>query len=328
MVDRQRITDQLSHCLTETHFEQYGKKYTGKVRDTYDLGDQMCLITTDRQSAFDRILAAIPFKGQVLNQISAFWFEQTKDIVPNHLLTVPDPNMTMAKPCTVFPIEFIVRGYMTGVTGTSVWTAYQKGRRLFCGNVLPEGMYKNQALAEPIITPNTKSDTHDEDISAVEIVQQGIMAQAEWDYCAAVILKLFKRGQDIAQQHGLILVDTKYELGKDSQGNILLIDEVHTPDSSRYWLAQTYVDRRQAGQEPDNIDKEFLRLWFVKHCDPYHDAVLPEAPTDLVVELSARYIQLFEMITGQAFVYPVAIPPIQERLALALAQYLPPYATR
>lgn len=304
MVDRDRIAAQVSHCLTETNFDQLGKKYHGKVRDTYDLGDRLLLITTDRQSAFDRILAAIPFKGQVLNQVSAWWFEHTKDIVPNHVLSVPDPNVLIAKKCTVFPIEFIIRGYLTGVTGTSVWTAYQQGKRLFCGNVLPEGMIKNQAFLQPMITPNTKSEQHDEEISAEEIVERGILTQVEWDTCTSYTQALFQRGQAIAQQHGLVLADTKYEFGKLPDGTIILVDEVHTPDSSRYWLAGTH----------ENIDKEFLRLWFMDHCDPYNDKELPAAPEELVIELSARYIQLYEMITGQDFVYPDRTVLITDRL--------------
>lgn len=303
MIDRQKIASQLSHCLTETNFD-FGKKYNGKVRDTYDLGDRLLLITTDRQSAFDRVLAAIPFKGQVLNQVSQWWFEQTKDIVPNHVLSVPDPNVLIGKKCTVFPVEFVVRGFLSGVTSTSAWMAYSKGERNFCGNVLPEGMVKNQAFAEPIITPTTKSNTHDEKISAAEIVSRNLMTQADWDTCAAYSLAIFKRGQELAKRNSLILVDTKYEFGKLPDGTIILIDEVHTPDSSRYWIAKTFEKRIVAGQEPENIDKEFLRLWFMEHCDPYKDEVLPAAPEELVVELSARYIQLYEMITGQDFVYP------------------------
>lgn len=322
MIDRQRIIQQLPHCLTSTQFDQYGKKYNGKVRDTYDLGDRLLLITTDRQSAFDRILAAIPFKGQVLNQVSVFWFEQTKDIVPNHVLAVPDPNVLLAKKCQVFPIEFVIRGYLTGVTSTAVWTAYNKGERQFCGNQLPDGMVKNQPFAEPIITPTTKSDAHDEKISAQEIVERGLMTQAQWDQCADYTLKLFKRGQEIARQHGLLLVDTKYEFGQLPDGTIILIDEVHTPDSSRYWLAQSYQERFDRGQEPENIDKEFLRLWFVEHCDPYKDKDLPAAPQDLVVELSARYIQLYEMITGQQFQYPATTAHTAERIGQVLAQTL------
>lgn len=318
MIDRARIQQQLQNCLTETDFTVLGKKYRGKVRDTYDTGDRLVLVTTDRQSAFDRILAAIPFKGQVLNQVSAWWFEQTRDIVPNHVVAVPDPNVLVGKKCQVFPVEFVVRGYLTGVTSTAAWTAYSKGERMFCGNVLPDGMVKNQAFAEPIITPTTKSDVHDEKISATEIVQRGLMTQTDWDICAKYTLALFQRGQAMAQQHGLILVDTKYEFGKLPDGTIILIDEIHTPDSSRYWLLEGYAEKFAHGKEPDNIDKEFLRLWFMEHCDPYNDKELPPAPDDLVIELSARYIQLYEMITGQDFVYPPADQAIQERLRLCM----------
>jgi len=318
MIDRERIKQQLNNCLTETHFDALGKKYNGKVRDTYDADDRLILITTDRQSAFDRVLAAIPFKGQVLNQVSLFWFEQTKDIVPNHVISSPDPNVLIGKKCTVFPVEFVVRGYLSGVTSTSAWMAYSKGEREFCGNHLPDGMKKNQVFAQPIITPTTKSETHDEKVSAAEVVQRGLMTQAQWDVCAKYALALFTRGQIIAAQHGLILVDTKYEFGQLPDGTIIVIDEIHTPDSSRYWLAGSYAERFAQGLEPENIDKEFLRLWFMDHCDPYNDAVLPEAPADLVIELSARYIQLYEMITGQEFVYPPQGQATVDRIAEAL----------
>ncbi len=314
MVRRDLIEQQLSHCLTETNFLELGKKYTGKVRDTYVNDQRIVLITTDRQSAFDRILASVPFKGQVLNQVSQWWFDQTKDIVPNAVLSMPDPNVTVAKPGQVFPIEFVVRGYLTGVTGTAVWTAYAKGEREFCGNHLPDGMKKNQSFVQPMITPTTKSEMHDEKISAAEIVQRGLMTQADWDYCANATMQLFLRGQELAKQHGLILVDTKYEFAKDIDDNIMLVDEVHTPDSSRYWLANSYEARLVAGQEPENIDKEFLRLWFKDHCDPYNDKVLPEAPKELVIELAVRYIQLYEMITGQEFQYPDLTQPVIERM--------------
>lgn len=320
MIDKQRIQQNLHNCLTETHFDHLGKKYQGKVRDTYDIGDTLVLVTTDRQSAFDRVLAAIPFKGQVLNQVSHFWFDKTKDIVPNHVLTVPDPNVTVAKKCTVFPVEFVMRGYLTGVTSTAVWTAYEKGEREFCGNTLPDGMVKNQAFATPIITPTTKSDLHDEKITPTEIVAQGLMTQEDWDECAAIALKLFARGQEVAREHGMILVDTKYEMGRDANGVITLVDEIHTPDSSRYWIADSYNEKFAAGQEPDNIDKEFLRLWFMENSDPYNDAELPDAPEELVAELSARYIQLYEAITGQEFVYPDVDVPVIDRIAAAIGK--------
>lgn len=294
------IKEQIEYTLKETDL-QLGEKYKGKVRDVYVTDDKIFLISTDRQSAFDRNLAHIPFKGQVLTQTSAFWFKETEDIVKNHVIDIPDPNVVVCKKLKVFPIEFVIRGYLTGVTSTAAWTAYSKGEREFCGNILPEGMKKNQAFEKPIITPTTKSDEHDEKISAREVVIQGLMTQEEWDFTADKTMTLFLRGQEIAAKHGLILVDTKYEFGYDSDGNIFLIDEIHTPDSSRYWLKNSYASRIANGEEPENIDKEFLRLWFKKHCDPYKDEVLPEAPASLVIELSKRYIKLYEMITGKKF---------------------------
>ncbi len=315
------IKNSLHNTMTATNFT-FGPKRVGKVRDTYDLGDKLILITTDRQSAFDRVLAAIPFKGQVLNQTSAWWFEQTKNIVPNHVLSMPDPNVTIGKKCTVFTVEFVVRGYITGTTSTSAWVNYEKGIRDFCGNVLPEGLKKNEKFDSPIITPTTKSDEHDRLISPKEIVDEGLMSKEEWDETSYYAMKLFLFGQEKAREHGLILVDTKYEFGKDADGKITLVDELHTPDSSRYWLAATYEDRLAQGLEPENIDKEFLRLWFKEHCDPYNDKDLPSAPEELVIELSRRYIQLYEMITGENFRFPDAEKKIEERIKANLFQVM------
>lgn len=313
MLSHDVISQHLADCLDDTSFLSLPGRRKGKVRDSYDLGDKLVLITTDRQSAFDRILAAIPFKGQVLNQVSAFWFDTTKDIVANHLISTPDPNVTVAKKCTVFPIEFVVRGYITGSTDTSAWTLYNKGERVICGNTLPDGMVKNQKFNQPILTPTTKSDEHDESISAEEIVTRDIIDAATWRKLADLAFALFQRGTEIAAKNGLILVDTKYEMGVDDEGTITLIDEIHTPDSSRYWIAGTYEERFAAGKEPENIDKEFLRLWFRDHCDPYKDKILPKAPDDLIVELSSRYIRLFEMITGTSFT-PATAEPIRDRM--------------
>jgi len=306
------IKEQINFTLKETNLENLGKKYKGKVRDVYVAEDKIFLISTDRQSAFDRNLANIPFKGQVLTQTSAFWFENTKDIIQNHVIDIPDPNVVVCKKLKVFPVEFVIRGYITGVTSTSAWTAYEKGERNFCGNTLPEGLKKNQKFPNPIITPTTKSDEHDEKISAEEIVKRGLMTQEQWDFVADKTQKLFQRGTEIAAKNGLILVDTKYEFGYDKQGNIFLIDEIHTPDSSRYWLKDTYEERLEKGEEPENIDKEFLRLWFKEHCDPYNDETLPEAPEELVIELSKRYIKLYEMITGKQF--EAEIGDVKERI--------------
>ncbi len=297
-------------------------KYVGKVRDTYDLGETSVIVTTDRQSAFDRNLANIPFKGQVLNETSAWWMRQTKHIVPNALVDVPDPNVSVQRKVRVFPVEFVCRGYMTGSTETSLWTHYSNGAREYCGNVFPDGMKKNERLAENVLTPTTKAVDRDVPISAEEIVSQGLVSQADWDVASAAALALFKFGQEEAGKRGLILVDTKYEFGKDEAGNIMLIDEIHTPDSSRYWLKAGYEARLAEGLEPSNIDKEFLRLWFRANCDPYEDEVLPEAPPELVRELSRRYILLYEMITGESFVPCSPDTDPSDRIRSTMERYL------
>eukprot|EP00979_Chaetoceros_neogracilis_P015671 scaffold6349_cov232-Chaetoceros_neogracile.AAC.7 len=283
-------------------FQKDGLKRTkGKVRDRYDLAGKLALLTTDRQSGFDRMLAKVPYKGQVLNLTSAYWFERTKDIIPNHIISIPHPNVSIVKKCLPFPIEFVVRSYMTGSTSTSIWKNYSNGVRNYCGHDLPEGMLKNQKLAKNILTPTTKEEEHDRPISEVDIIKEGWMSKEDLEVCGKAALAVFGMGQKIAAERGLILVDTKFEFGKDEEGTILLIDEVLTPDSSRYWLAASYEERMREGNEPENIDKEFLRLWFAKQCDPYKDEIIPDAPKELVCELSRRYISLFEMITDTPF---------------------------
>ena len=262
------------------------------------------MISTDRQSAFDRVLAAIPYKGAVLNSVSAWWFKKTEHLFPNHLISTPDPNVSIVEKCTVFPVEFVVRGYITGTTDTSLWTVYNNGDREYCGNSLPEGLKKNDKLDKPMLTPTTKDKVHDRPVSREEIIDLGLMSAEDYDLAAKMSLDLFAFGQETAKKNGLILVDTKYEIGTDSKGNIKFVDEIHTPDSSRFWISSSYKDRINSGQEPENIDKEFLRLWFAKNCDPYNDEVLPNAPDDLVAELSARYILLYELITGEKFIFP------------------------
>lgn len=316
-----RIEAALASCLNQTNLPIAGK-YEGKVRDSYDLGEHLMLITTDRLSAFDRPLALIPYKGAVLNLTSAWWFEQTKNLIPNHIVAVPDPNVVIAKKCSVFPIEFVVRGYISGTTSTSLWTQYQNGVRDYCGIRFPEGLKKNQQLAEPVLTPTTKEKEHDRPISPADIIAEGWMNERDWQEASTLALKLFQRGVEMAKEHGLILVDTKYEFGRDAKGQIIVVDEIHTPDSSRYWLAESYEDRITAGLEPENIDKEFLRLWFAKNSDPYKDAQLPQAPQDLVVELSGRYIQLYEQITGMKFSFPADDEPIEQRIMRNIANFL------
>ncbi len=293
-----------SKTLGESYIDErvvpYISRHVGKVRDVYTCENFVIMVTTDRQSAFDRNLASIPFKGSVLNLTSQWWFQQTQSLVPNHIIGCPHPNVTIAKKCTVFPVEFVMRGYMTGTTSTSIWKNYSTGMRSYCGHNLPDGMVKNQILPEILLTPTTK-DEHDELISAEDIIASGRMSSEDWKVCARYAKELFTYSQKKAAEKGLILVDTKYEFGKDSSGSILLIDEIQTPDSSRYWVADTYQARISNGEEPENIDKEFLRRWFVSQCDPYRTEILPEAPAELVNELSRRYIMIYELLTGKEF---------------------------
>jgi phosphoribosylaminoimidazole-succinocarboxamide synthase len=312
------IKEHINDVIKETNLQGIGERKIGKVRDIYIAPDKITLVSTDRHSSFDRIIAHIPFKGAVLNQISAFWFENTKDIIQNHVVSIPDPNVLVAKKCTVIPIECIVRGYITGSTNTSMWTLYKEGQRDFGNFVLPDGLKKNQKMDEPVFTPTTKSDEHDRPITPAEIVSEGILTKEMTDELERVAKAVFKRGQEIAMSKGLILVDTKYEFGMDENGKLTLIDEVHTPDSSRYWKATTYQERIDAGLEPEYFDKEFLRLWFKDNCDPYKDTVLPDAPADMVAELSRRYIEIYETITGLPFNHDFNTP-IMERIEKNLA---------
>ena len=320
MPNRAIIKTNLKNTVTKTDLEGFNLIHSGKVRDTYEKDGKYILVTTDRQSAFDRILASVPFKGAVLNLFSAFWFDQTKGIVDNHLIATPDPNVAVVKKLKIFPVEVVVRGYITGTTDTSAWMNYKNGERLFCGVQLEEGLKKNQKFDTPIITPTTKAEDHDEKISRDEIISRGLVSEEKWNKIEKAALAIFKRGQEMAAEKGFILVDTKYEFGEDEMGNIVLADEVNTPDSSRYWVADSYEQRFAAGEEPQSLDKEFLRLWFVDHCDPYHDEVLPEAPDELVEELSYRYIEIYEKLTGKEFKYNADIP-INERIQKNLDSY-------
>jgi phosphoribosylaminoimidazole-succinocarboxamide synthase len=304
--------------LRETNLAFLGYKTAGKVRDIYERNGKLILVTTDRHSSFDRIIAHIPWKGQVLNQVSAWWFEKTKDIVPNHVLSVPDPNVTVAKKYLPLPIEAVVRGYLTGVTDTAAWTRYSAGQRNFGGTTLPEGMHKNQKLPQPLFDPTTKEATHDRALTPEQIISEGFITSEMFDRIKATALSLFARGQELAARRGLLLVDTKYEFGTDEAGRLVLIDEIHTPDSSRYWQVDSYATRFAAGAEPDYFDKEFLRLWFKEHCDPYQDKTLPSAPPELVQELSRRYTAMYDQITGSNFQYgetPI-LPRIERNLRL------------
>jgi phosphoribosylaminoimidazole-succinocarboxamide synthase len=313
--------DSMLEILDRTDFPELGERIEGKVRDIYLQPSRAVLITTDRHSSFDRIIAHVPGKGEVLNRTSAFWFENTRDIIPNHVIAVPDPNVTVAKRCTPLRIEIVMRGYLTGVTSTSIWTHYKSGRRDFGSFTLADGMRKNAKLPKPVFTPSTKEQTHDETLTPQEVVERGLLEKDRLDQVEAAAQRLFERGQALALDRGLILVDTKYEMGLDENGELTLIDEVHTPDSSRWWIADSYEARFAAGQEPDYFDKEFLRQWFIDHCDPYKDAVLPEAPAELVRELAQRYQWIFERLTGAGVTAPVPGHPIAERIRSNLLRY-------
>jgi phosphoribosylaminoimidazole-succinocarboxamide synthase len=304
--------------IRQTDFKNIGVRTQGKVRDIYEQSDKIILVTTDRHSSFDRIIAHIPHKGAVLNLTSAFWFKNTENIIENHLIEVPDPNVIVAKKAKPFLVEVVVRGYLTGVTDTSIWTNYQKGKRDFGGITLPHGMTKNMPLPKAIITPTTK-DEHDENLNLDEIVPRGLALEAEWDEMQRAALALFAYGQEHARSKGFILVDTKYEFGLYN-GKVILIDEVHTPDNSRYWHADTYEALVSKGEEPKAFDKEFLRIWFKQNCDPYKDAVLPEAPAKMVQELSNRYIEIYEKLSGEHFAIDESMPLV-ERIEKNLAKY-------
>jgi phosphoribosylaminoimidazole-succinocarboxamide synthase len=305
--------------IRETHFADLGERRRGKVRDIYLQPDRLILVATDRHSSFDRIIAHVPHKGAVLNLSSAFWFRETADIVPNHVIDVPDPNVTVAKCVPPLPVEAVMRGYLTGTTSTSIWTRYCAGERRFGDLTLPDGLKKNSKLPHPIFDPTTKEDTHDRALTLEQLVQEGFIAAPLLQKLKATAMALFERGQKVAAGRGLMLVDTKYEFGLDENGTLTLIDEIHTPDSSRYWQLDSYEARLDRGEEPEYFDKEFLRIWFREHCDPYNDKTLPEAPPEMVQELTRRYIAIYEQLTGQKFSVD-AVPPL-ERMQHNLAGY-------
>jgi phosphoribosylaminoimidazole-succinocarboxamide synthase len=307
--------------MDRADFDGLGTRYQGKVRDTYDSGRRLILVTTDRISAFDHVLRqSIPFKGQVLNQLAAYFFERSSDILPNHVLSVPDPNVTVAARCDPMPIEFVVRGYLVG----HAWRVYRDGRRVLCGVRLPEGLAANAAFDDPILTPTTKaSEGHDEDISAEEIVGRGILDVDTFEYLREMSLSLFRRGTELAKEQGLILVDTKYEFGRRPDGTLVLIDEIHTPDSSRYFYADGYEERVAAGEPPRQLSKEFVREWLIDHDFMGREGEqLPDLPDDFRITVSERYVELFESVTGTSFV-PDTHPRPTERILAALGSQVP-----
>jgi phosphoribosylaminoimidazole-succinocarboxamide synthase len=309
--------------LDDATIPELPNHYRGKVRDNYDLPDgRRILIATDRLSAFDIALACIPCKGQVLTQTARYWFEATKDICPNHVLEYPDPNVVIGQHLNILPVEVVVRGYLAGTTGTSILTMYKNGQRAMYGTTMPDGMRDNQALPHPIITPTTKAmdGAHDMPLTPEDIVAGGLLPAAQWQEVTDYAFALFARGQEMAAKNGLILVDTKYEFGTDAAGRIVLADEIHTPDSSRYWFQESYRGRFEAGARPDSFDKDVMRAWVAARCDPYKDPI-PEIPTEIVLETARVYIAAFERITGRTFDYPDPSEPVLTRIRRNLAGY-------
>jgi phosphoribosylaminoimidazole-succinocarboxamide synthase len=316
---------QLGQTLDRTAFTAMAgrgplTRYDGKVRDCYvdAARGERILVISDRLSAFDRVVATIPFKGQVLNQLAQYWFEETRAIAPNHLVAVPDPNVTIGRECRPLAVELVMRAYLTGVTSTSIWRAYERGDRSFCGHRLPDGLRKNDPLPAPILTPTTKAPQGEHDVSASreELIAMGAITAERFDEAAAIAARLFAHGQAVAAARGLILVDTKYEMGVAPDGTVMVIDEIHTPDSSRYWFADDYPARRARGEEPRSLDKEYVRRWFVEEARYGGDGPSPPLPDEVRVEAARRYIANFERITGRRFV-PDTRPPVP-RIAAAL----------
>ncbi|HEV2301582.1 MAG TPA: phosphoribosylaminoimidazolesuccinocarboxamide synthase, partial [Stellaceae bacterium] len=314
MVERAVIAAYLDEVLWDATIPELPNHYRGKVRDNYDLPDgRRIIIATDRLSAFDRILTAVPLKGQVLTQLARFWFDKTADIAPNHVIEYPDPNVLVCRRVSILPVEIVVRDYLAGTTATSIWTMYKKGLREVYGHTLPEGLRENQKLPQTIITPTTKGydGAHDSPLSAEEILDQGLLTRSQWREVSERALALFARGSALARAAGLILADTKYEFGLDGDGRILLADEIHTPDSSRYWRLDSYERRLEAGERPESFDKDVVRSWVAERCDPYREAV-PEIPRDIVLAAARVYIEAYETITATPF---VATPPDRPILA-------------
>jgi phosphoribosylaminoimidazole-succinocarboxamide synthase len=303
MIDEALLKEQLGRTLEATNFAGLGERYAGKVRDNYTKGGRRFIVVTDRISAFDRILGTIPFKGQVTNRLAAWWFEQTKDAAKNHVVAVRDPNVMECVDCTPLPVEMVMRAYITGSTSTSMWTHYAEGERVFCGHTLLEGLAKNQRLERPLLTPATKAPKgeHDVSVSREEILAKGALSAADFDRAAEIAEALFAAGQKICAARGLILVDTKYELGKTPDGEIVVIDEIHTPDSSRFWIEATYQERFRGGLDPEPLDKDFVRRYYTA-LGYRGDGEPPELPSDVRVGAARRYVEAFERITGETFV--------------------------
>jgi phosphoribosylaminoimidazole-succinocarboxamide synthase len=322
-LDREALAAHLGNVLSDASIPELPNHYRGKVRDNFDLADgRRIIIATDRLSAFDRILTAIPCKGQVLTQIARFWFDATRDVCPNHVIDYPDPNVVVCRRLDILPVEIVVRDYLTGATGTSIWPMYKSGRREIYGIRFPDGLRENQKLPATIITPTTKAaeGEHDEPVTPDQIIRRGLLTGEQWQNVSERALALFARGRTIAAERGLILADTKYEFGLDPDGRIILADEIHTPDSSRYWIAKTFERRFAAGEPPETLDKDHLRRWVAARCDPYRDPI-PEIPSEVILETARIYIEAYETITGKSFDPPSPDIPILARIRANLAQY-------
>jgi phosphoribosylaminoimidazole-succinocarboxamide synthase len=323
MHDLKTLAAGAANVLDDATIPELPKHYRGKVRDNYDLADgTRILIATDRVSAFDVALGAIPYKGQVLTQIARFWFENTKDICPNHVVAYPDPNVVVGRHLRMMPVEVVVRGYLAGTTSTSILSMYKKGQRSMYGHTFPDHMIDNQKLPTPIITPTTKGEhgSHDDPLTSAEIIERGLLPPAIWKDVSVKALAIFARGQEIAAKRGLILADTKYEFGFDNDNNIILADEIHTPDSSRYWVAASHQARIEKCEQPERMDKDFIRTWVAARCDPYKDPI-PAIPADVILDAAKVYIGAFETITGSEFQLPDPKVPVLERIRKNLAKY-------
>ena len=323
MLEPVSLAAHLGNVLADATIPELPNHYRGKVRDNYDLPDgRRIIIATDRLSAFDRIITAIPFKGQVLTQIACFWFDATRELCPNHVIDYPDPNVLVCRRLAMMPVEIVVRDYLTGTTATSIWPMYKAGRKEIYGHRFPDGLCEHQKLPATIVTPTTKASDggHDEPLTPDEITGRRLLTHQQWRTATDLALGLFARGRAIAEKRGLILVDTKYEFGFDAAGRIVLADEIHTPDSSRYWIGESYAYRFSAGQPPESLDKDFVRRWVTERCDPYREPI-PEIARDVILEAARIYIGVFETITGQSFVVlEPDIPPLT-RIRANLAAY-------
>ena len=320
MLHTTEIEQRLTETLVGIDLPMLPCRHRGKVRDNFSLADgSRIVVSTDRLSVFDKVIGYIPFKGQILNQIALHWFQQTADIVDNPVRAAIDPNVVIVDHLSMIPIEVVVRAYMTGTSRTSLWTLYKAGARTIYGLCFPEGLRENHPLPQLVLTPTTKGAI-DTPISAADIVAHGFLSAEKWEQMAEIALRLFVRGSTIARGRGLILADTKYEFGFTTDGRLMVADEIHTPDSSRYWIAASYEDRLSRGEAPENLDKDFARSWVVARCDPYHQPI-PTLPTETVISFTHRYVSLYEAVTGTAFVPPPLIPPAHIRVRASIERY-------